>query len=106
MGSLSKRLPKWAVLSLVAFNVILVIAVPVILVMTENNWHACMEHVPPLRTSPPNPPGLAECQSNVEAGDALAFLLIAIGIVIDLLFLAIWLLRKHVDRRSMTITPS
>jgi hypothetical protein len=79
----------------VAFNVVLVIAVAVILVLTQTRFTDCMANVGKSTSAHPNPPGLAECGSRDESGTAWALLLVPIGILVNLAFLIIWLRRRH-----------
>lgn len=105
LNDIVANIPRWAFPAfVVAFNVILVIAVPVILLTTASRLNECLKHVPSLPYA--HPPGLAECQSNWESGTALGFLLIAIGILADLGFLAIWLWIRHIRRRDSRIFSS
>jgi hypothetical protein len=90
----------------VAFNVILVVAAGVILMRTNSRFHDCLTHVPPLRSAPPNPAGLADCESQSEFGTALALLLLPIGILVDLAFVEAWFRRTLVRRRQSGIFSS
>jgi hypothetical protein len=97
------NIPRWVLIAIVvAFNVIMVTAVPILLNATNSRFNECYARL----AAHPNPSHgagrttLAECQSDWESSTAWAYLLIPIAILVDLALVTILLLRRHLRLRQ------
>lgn len=73
-----------------AFNLVMVVAVGLVLVLTETGWNRCLAELDQGRLS------LSHCQSNLMNGQAAVFfLLIPLWVLGDLAFAVVWLWRRQ-----------
>jgi hypothetical protein len=73
-----------------AFNVVMVVAVGLVLLLTEASWSRCLAEVDQGRLS------LSHCQGNLMNGQATVFFLLApLWILGDLAFAAVWLWKRR-----------
>jgi len=83
--------------ALAAFNLVMVVAVSLVLALTETSWNRCMAAVEQGRLS------RDLCQGNLMDGQAAVFfLLIPLWVLGDLAFAAVWLWRR---RSASTRSP-
>ena len=73
-----------------AFNVVMVVAVGLVLVLTETGWNRCLAEIDQGRLS------LSQCQGNLMNGQAAVFfLLVPLWVLGDLAFAGVWLWRRR-----------
>jgi hypothetical protein len=73
-----------------AFNLVMVVAVGLVLVLTETSWNRCLAEIDPGRLS------LSHCQGNLMNGQAaIFFLLVPLWVLGDLVFAVVWLWRRR-----------
>jgi hypothetical protein len=95
------NIPRWVSIAIVvAFNIIMVAAIPVMMHATDSRLSECV--APLAHPSPPDGVGnsredvrFSECQSDWESGTARAYLMLPVAVLVDLALVAVLLVRKH-----------
>jgi hypothetical protein len=100
------NVPRWVPVAIVlVFNIVMVAAMPVMMHAADSRFSLCDASL--AHPSPPDGAGnsgsdvrFSECQSDWESDTARAYLMLPIAVLVDLVLVAVLLVRKHFRRRA------